>query len=82
MTETTEAPRAFEDWYTQLPIHKASGGPAKGTIAAALVVLERLKADFNLDLSSPELREDRRLEESLALLSSAYWPSMVKLDPL
>jgi hypothetical protein len=43
---------AFHDWYEHLPVHKASGGPAKGTIAAALVVLDRLKIDFNLDLES------------------------------
>lgn len=43
---------AFHDWYERLPVHKASGGPAKGTIAAALVVLERLKSDFDLDLDA------------------------------
>lgn len=43
---------AFHNWYEHLPFHKAAGGPAKGTIAAALVVLERLKTDFNLDLET------------------------------
>lgn len=41
---------AFKAWYLDLPVHKASGGPAKGTLAAALVVLERLKSDYHLDL--------------------------------
>ncbi len=40
----------FEAWYNDLPVHKASGGPAKGTIAAALVVLERLRESYLLDI--------------------------------
>ena len=40
----------FEAWFSHLPVHKASGGPAKGTIAAALVVLERLREDFCIDI--------------------------------
>jgi hypothetical protein len=50
--ERERALTAFHDWYEHLTVYKASGGPAKGTIAAALVVLERLKIDFNLDLES------------------------------
>lgn len=42
----------FNDWYDSLPVHKASGGVAKGTICAALVVLDSLKDDFNLDFNS------------------------------
>lgn len=42
----------FQAWFSELPVHKASGGPAKGTISAALVVLERLKSDFALDLEA------------------------------
>ncbi len=42
----------FEAWYSHLPIHKASGGPAKGTIAAALVVLERLREDYRLKIEA------------------------------
>ncbi len=41
----------FESWYRHLPVHKASGGPAKGTIAAALVVLERLRENYLLDIN-------------------------------
>lgn len=44
--------RAFKDWYSSLPSHKPSGGPARGTIGSALVVLERLKNDFDLDLDT------------------------------
>ncbi|HAG11089.1 MAG TPA: hypothetical protein DCK76_06855 [Desulfotomaculum sp.] len=43
---------AFQKWYSELPIHRPSGGPARGTISAALIVLERLKSDFNLNLDS------------------------------
>ena len=42
----------FEAWYSHLPVHKASGGPAKGTIAAALVVLERLREDYRLKIEA------------------------------
>jgi hypothetical protein len=42
----------FEAWYNHLPVHKASGGPAKGTISAALAVLERLKEDYRLEIEA------------------------------
>jgi hypothetical protein len=42
---------SFKSWYRDLPIHKLSGGPARGTIGAALVVLERLREDCCLDLA-------------------------------
>ncbi len=48
-----KALKAFEYWYKHLPIYPgAGGGPARGTIGAGLVVLERLKTEFNLDLDS------------------------------
>lgn len=42
----------FERWYNSLPVHKASGGPAKGTISATLAVIERLKEDYRLDIAA------------------------------
>ena len=42
---------SFKKWYSSLTIHKPSGGPARGTIGAALVVLERLKTTYDLDLA-------------------------------
>jgi hypothetical protein len=50
MSSRDKALVAFSGWYGSLAIQKAIGGPAKGTIAAALVVLEHLKKEFNLDL--------------------------------
>lgn len=44
--------RIFKSWYEELPVYKPSGGPARGTICAALVVLERLKGDFDLKLDA------------------------------
>ncbi len=41
---------SFRKWYSALPVKKASGGPARGTITAALVVLEHLRASCNLNL--------------------------------
>ena len=52
MTSKEKALEAFADWYEGLKIHTSSGGPAKGTIAAGLVVLDRLKSDFVLDLEA------------------------------
>lgn len=43
---------AFEEWYRSLKIVKANGGPANGTIAATLVLLERLKGNYDLDFET------------------------------
>jgi hypothetical protein len=42
----------FKGWFSTLRVHKASGGPARGTISAGLVILERLKTEYNLDLQA------------------------------
>jgi len=52
MTKAVRPLDAITNWYDKLPVHKASGGPAKGTIAAALVVLERLKGTCDLELEA------------------------------
>ena len=52
MTKAVRPLDAITNWYDKLPVHKASGGPAKGTIAAALVVLERLKGACDLELEA------------------------------
>ncbi len=46
-----EAPKAFVDWYTRLE-HYAGDLPAKGTMAGALVVLERLKDGLVFDIDA------------------------------
>lgn len=45
-------PKKFIEWYNSLKIVKANNGPANGTIAATLVVLNRLKYDYNLDFNA------------------------------
>ncbi len=52
MTSKQKVISGFSRWYAHLPIHRPSGGPARGTIAAALVVLDRIKQDCKLDLDS------------------------------
>lgn len=42
----------FEAWYKSLKIVKANNGPANGTIATTLVLLERLKDKYDLDFDS------------------------------
>lgn len=44
--------RPFNSWFAALPVVPANKGPARGTIAGALVVLERLKANFDLRLGA------------------------------
>ena len=47
------AKELFLTWYNELKIYSVSGGgPAQGTIGSALIVLERLKTNFNLDIES------------------------------
>lgn len=50
MNNRENALKHFDEWYGNLKRHKSSGGPARGTIGAALVVLEHLKSDYNLEL--------------------------------
>ncbi len=52
MSNNEKVASGFAQWYACLPIHQASGGPARGTIAAALVVLDRLKDKCDLSLES------------------------------
>jgi len=43
----------FERWFSSLPTYPTTSGlPARGSVAAALVVLERLKSNFVLDLDA------------------------------
>ncbi|HOX58136.1 MAG TPA: DUF4928 family protein [Candidatus Paceibacterota bacterium] len=44
--------RAFEAWFAALPVYPESCGPARGTIAAALHVLELCKTNYCLNLDS------------------------------
>jgi hypothetical protein len=52
MNHTENALRRFVEWYDKLKFHKSAGGPARGTIGNALVVLERLKTNYDLRLES------------------------------
>jgi hypothetical protein len=49
-----EAHKAFQEWYSSLPLPSIHGGkiPAKGTIAGALVVLDRLQQHFDLSIEA------------------------------
>jgi Domain of unknown function (DUF4928) len=51
MIQGTQIQQAFEQWYAQLPVYQG-GLPAKGTIAGALVVLDRLKENFDLSINA------------------------------
>ena len=51
MTSDNLIYQVFIDWYDDLRKYKQNNGfPARGTIATALVVIERLKTEFNLNL--------------------------------
>lgn len=44
-------PKEFIDWYNSLKVVKANNGPANGSIATALVVLNRLQENYQLEFS-------------------------------
>ena len=44
-------PEEFTNWYKSLKVVKANNGPANGSIATALVVLNRLQVHFDLDFN-------------------------------
>ncbi|RYU89366.1 DUF4928 domain-containing protein [Mucilaginibacter terrigena] len=44
-------PKEFINWYESLKMVKANKGPANGSIATALVVLNRLQAEYILDFN-------------------------------
>lgn len=52
MQNREAAHTAFQEWYEGLPPRHAGVIPAKGTIAGALVVIERLKKNFDLSIDS------------------------------
>src|SRR5262249_5277004 len=52
MDKKAKALETFATWYEDLPVYAASGGPARGTIGAALVVLDRLQNQYDLNLSA------------------------------
>ena len=45
-------PKEFIDWYSSLKIVKANNGPANGSIATALVVLNRLQENYQLEFNN------------------------------
>jgi hypothetical protein len=47
-----QPPEQFLKWYQSLKVVKVNSGPANGTVAAALVVLNRLQEDYNLDFNA------------------------------
>lgn len=47
-----QPPKEFVDWYNSLKVVKANAGPANGSIATALVVLNRLQEHYNLDFNA------------------------------
>ena len=49
---TSQPLLAFEEWFRSLKIVKSNNGPANGTIAATLVLLERLKENYDLDFDT------------------------------
>lgn len=50
--DTNQRLSVFEEWFRSLKIVKANNGPANGTIAATLVLLERLKEKYDLDFEN------------------------------
>ncbi|MFA5865039.1 MAG: DUF4928 family protein [Phycisphaerae bacterium] len=51
MATTRDLSKIFDKWFKSLPVY-TDGLPARGSVAACLVVLERLKTNFRLDLDA------------------------------
>ena len=47
-----QLPEEFIDWYNSLKVVKANNGPANGSIATALIVLNRLQEDYDLNFNA------------------------------
>jgi hypothetical protein len=53
MTNREQALHILRDWWDALPTYKQNNGlPAQGTLAGALVVLDRLQSDYSLDMEA------------------------------
>jgi hypothetical protein len=52
MDKQRQALNLFEFWFKSLKVVKTNNGPAIGTIATTLVLLERLKSNFDLNFDS------------------------------
>lgn len=50
MNAEKKALQLFNKWYAGLKVYRASGGPAKGTIAVGLILLDKLKTTYIVDL--------------------------------
>lgn len=50
MNKADNALKLFYQWYNGLKPQKPNEGPARGTIAAALVVLDKMQSNFSLNL--------------------------------
>lgn len=50
--QSKSAISVFAAWYDSLPVRKDTGGPARGTVGAALAVLDHLKDQYDLDLEA------------------------------
>ena len=57
MSGTNKVPQAFETWYQNLLTRPGSAVTPRGSIGAALVVLERLETEWNLNISAHLARQ-------------------------
>ncbi len=60
------AKEAFEEWYNSLKVYKASRGPARGTLGTALVILERLKNNYDLNIDNHTARGGTQIRGATA----------------
>lgn len=70
----------FEIWF-QSQRHGKAAVP-KGTIAGALAVLERLKANFELDLKKHLTHRGGQIQGQMGKVSIVFWLDMVSIDIL
>jgi hypothetical protein len=61
---------AFDEWYNGLRVYARTGCPSRATINAALVVLERLKEEYNLDLDSHRVPGQSQIQGAVGALAA------------
>ncbi|MBI4671924.1 MAG: DUF4928 family protein [Chloroflexi bacterium] len=63
MNKSQNTLQLIQNWWNSMsPVRGNNGLPAKGTVAGALVVLDRLKSEYDLDLNHHRAKGQSQIE--------------------
>ncbi|RFZ81432.1 DUF4928 domain-containing protein [Mucilaginibacter terrenus] len=74
-------PEEFLHWYQSLTFVKANGGPANGSIATALVILNRLQNDYDLDFNNHVAKGGMQIKGASGIAVAAILKSFGEQRP-